>query len=104
MATLTKSRDYSVERADSRLHYLIRAWSCMPEQAIEWEEWDDEDRFDFELDWPVVEMDLNSLKRWHGEGLLTEDQRERYEELMRLVTAYRPLLDRMFSEPARTAK
>ena len=98
MDTLVKTDAYSADHADGNLDYLLREWQSIPSLAEEWDEWDDGDRLNFELDWPVRESYLKLLSRWNDEGLLTTDQRERYHGLLRLVGTTRPLLERLFLE------
>ena len=63
-----------------------------------WHEWDEDSRFSFDIDWPVVEDRLHLLKHWAGQGKMTPDQSHRYEQLLRLVDEQRPTLERLLAE------
>ena len=43
------------ERIDPYLDYLFRAWQALPEVARVWAEWQDHDRLDFVVEWPIRE-------------------------------------------------
>lgn len=88
----------SQQRVDRHLDYLLREWQSVPRLAEEWVEWEDHDRFDFWIEWPIREGRLRDLQRWDKQGLLTATQRERYAELLGLITRYRPVLDELFAE------
>ena len=73
------------ERIDPYLDYLFR-------------EWEDHDRLDFVVEWPIREDRLHQLREWAAQGLFTPEQQARYDELLQLIACHRPLLDRLLDE------
>ena len=96
--TISKAGIYEYEYADRLLDQLIGFWRKFPEFVEEWAEWDEFDRLVYVEDWPVTAMKLSDLQRWNEEGLLNEEQRRRFGELMGYVEQYRGTLDRLFRE------
>ena len=88
------------ERIDPYLDYLFRAWQALPEVAKVWAEWEDHDRLDFVVEWPIREDHFHQLEEWVSQGLLTPEQQARYDELLQLIACHRPLLDRLLDEDA----
>ncbi len=97
MAQVTSQTDQAT-RIDRYLDYLCREWEDIPEVAGEWNEWEDHDRLDFVVEWPIREDRLHQLREWLAQGLLTSGQQARYEELLQLIARHRPLLDRLLDE------
>jgi hypothetical protein len=85
-------------RVDRSLDYLFRAWEGVPHLAAEWDDWDEHSRFSFALDWPIREDRLHQLGLWAAQGLLTPAQRARYDDLLALVAAHRPTLERLLAD------
>ena len=52
------------ERIDPYLDYLFRAWQALPEVAKVWAEWEDHDRLDFVVEWPIREDHFHQLEEW----------------------------------------
>lgn len=88
----------SQQRIDPYLDYLFREWESVPQLAEEWEGWEDHDRLDFFVEWPIREDHLHQLRDWNERGLLTLAQRGRYEELLGLIARHRPVLEGLFAE------
>ncbi len=86
------------ERIDPYLDYLFREWEYVPELAREWAEWDELDRLDYVVEWPIREDRLHELAQWAEQGLLTPEQRARYDMLLRLVSRHRPVLEALFDD------
>ena len=86
------------EQIDTYLDYLQKTWAGIALDAEEWAEWDDDSRLIFELNWAVPEDHLAQLNEWARQGQITAEQRARYDQLLRLVAANRPLLNRMLAE------
>ncbi len=86
------------ERIDPYLDYLFRAWQALPDVAKVWAEWEDHDRLDFVVEWPIREDHLYQLQEWAAQGLFTPEQQARYDELLQLIARHRPLLDRLLNE------
>jgi hypothetical protein len=72
-------------RIDRYLTYLFDQWCQLPEMAAEWDEWDDLSRLTFVLNWGVPADRLAQLRGWAAQGLLTPEQRERFDALEHLV-------------------
>ncbi len=83
---------------DHYLTYLAATWESVPLEAQEWHEWDEDSRLVYELNWAVPEDRLHSLRQWADQGMLTPAERARYDQLLRLVERYRPLLDELLRE------
>jgi hypothetical protein len=86
-------------KVDHYLDYLTAEWVAIPDLAAEWAEWDEDDRLDFVLEWPIREDRLLlQLRQWNATGLLTPQQRQRYAALQRLIRRQRPTLERLLAE------
>lgn len=83
---------------DDYLTYLFREWAAMPQFAAEWAEWDEDDRFVYAEGWGVPPDRLLTLRRWAAQGHLSPEQKQRYEELERLVDKHLHLLAEMLGE------
>ena len=97
MAQVTPKADQAT-RIDRYLDYLFREWEDVPEVAREWGEWEDHDRLDFVVEWPIREDRLHQLHEWASRGLFTPEQQARFDELLQLIACHRPLLDRLLAE------
>ena len=85
-------------RIEHYLEYLSSQWEGVPELAAEWDEWDQDSRLTFILNWGVPADRLHCLTQWAAAGLLTPDQSDRYDRLMRLVEQHGPTLRRLLTE------
>jgi hypothetical protein len=97
VASLTKESELAAW-IDHSLKYLIAEWSDIPVVAAGWDTWEEPDRLDFVLEWPLREMRLDELRHWQAEGRLTALQQIRFEELERLIQCNRPTVDRLLAE------
>lgn len=97
MAQVTEDRQLR-EQIDDYLDYLVNSWQGVPRLAADWEEWDEDSRLVFDVNWAIPEDRLLQLRGWAEQGLLSASQRARYEMLEAQVAEYRPLLDRMLAE------
>jgi len=86
------------ERIDDYLTYLVKRWQGIPRLAAEWDDWDEDSRLVFDLNWAVAEDRLVQLQGWEEQGQLTAEQRARLRDLKVLVAEYRPVLVRMLAE------
>lgn len=77
---------------DDYLDYLEREWRRLPAIARAWSTWDDDERLDFVVEWPIREDRLQQLQQWSNRGAFTRTQHDRHDDLVRLVEEYRPLL------------
>lgn len=80
------------------LDYLTKTWRGIPLDAREWDEWDEDSRLDYVLDWGVPADRLHSMREWAAEGLLTEGQMVRFRALLELVARYQYLVDAMLDD------
>ena len=80
------------ERIEHELGYARREWGAIPSYVAAWEQWDEDERLDFVIEWPIRESALTLLRGWASQGLLTLDQRREYEDILCTVAKYRPLL------------
>jgi hypothetical protein len=83
---------------DDYLDYLIREWKGIPLLEQEWDEWDEHSKLVFVLDWGVPSDRLSQLRVWADQGLLSSDQRRRYDELRQLVAQHGPWIERILAE------
>ena len=97
MAEVTHLPDV-LERTENYLDYLFVEFRAIPEVAAEWEEWEEPDRLDYVIEWPIREDRLQQLAGWATAGLLTPAQRARYDALLALVAEQRPTIDRLLAE------
>jgi hypothetical protein len=97
MAQVMPGRTVS-QQIDASLDYLKRTWEGIPLDAAEWHEWDDHSRLVYELNWGVPESYLAQLEEWAMQGHLTGAQQARYDELLHVVAANRPVLETMLAE------
>ena len=86
------------DKIEFALDYLLREWSGVQELAGEWNNWDEDSRLVFELNWAVPEDWLHQLQQWAEQGVLTPEQRCRYADLLKLVAQQRPTLERLLAD------
>ena len=86
------------ERIELMLAYLGREWNDVPRYIVEWDTWDEDEKLDFVLEWPMWEDALTSLKRWADAGLLAPSEQEEYEDILCTVAKQRPLLAPLLAE------
>lgn len=79
-------------RIEDFLQYLLREWQDLPWVASEWDSWEEHERLNFVLEWPIREDRLQQLRQWERAGMLNLEQRERYERLLDLVEQHRQTL------------
>lgn len=77
---------------------FLGEWKDIPVVAVEWEEWEDHEQLDFVLEWTIREDRLHQLQGWCEQGLFTPVQQARYDELLQLVTRYRPMLEQRLKD------
>lgn len=97
MASLTEQTELAAW-IDKSLDYLANEWADIPEVAAGWDTWEEPDRLDFVLEWPLREMRLHELQRWEAEGRLTAAQQQRFKELECVIHRHRPTVDRLLAE------
>jgi hypothetical protein len=80
---------------DHLLKWAIAAWEELPEVEREIDGWRLEDQLVFTEEWPIEEDRLRRLAEYARVGDLTEAQRLRYQELLKLVEERQPIIDRL---------
>jgi hypothetical protein len=83
---------------DRSLDYLIGEWEALPEIDSEWDAWEEADRFDFVIEWPLRTDRLRQLQQWDAEGRFTPAQRRRYEQLQQLIQRHSATLERLLAD------
>lgn len=97
MAKVAQDRQLR-ERIEGFLKYALDEWSSVPEYAAEFDSWDWPDQIVFIHEWDIRESAVAELTAYAQEGLLTLDQRSRYEELQALVARHRPQIEELRRE------
>lgn len=80
---------------DHYLDYLFDEWADIPQLAAEWPKLERHDQLDFIHEWPIKESYLARLREYVEQDLLTSAQRDRQEQLLRLVHEHRPTAERL---------
>jgi hypothetical protein len=83
---------------DDYIAYLIREWQAIPEVAAAWDQFEEPDRLDFVLEWPIKEDRLQMLRRWAKTEAMTPDQCGRFAELLEIVDRQKPLLQQLLDD------
>lgn len=84
---------------DYYLDYQFQAWESISEYVEWWPEMDGTQREVFHLEWVgITESRLHQLQRWVEQGLLTDSQYARYEELQQRIAQFRPLIERLLRD------
>ncbi len=78
-----------------QLDWSLWQWDRLSEIEAEIDGWDLLDQLDFIEEWPLEEERLLRLEGHAAEGAMTPDQRQRYEDLKRLVAQNRPIIRRL---------
>ena len=86
------------QRIEHSLAYLLREWAGLPDLAAEWDEWDEDSKLDFVIDWGVPADRLHQLRQWAEQDLLTLEQWAQYDQLMALVAKHQPILDELLKD------
>lgn len=88
--TTTSSSDI-----DELLDNLTYSWRRIPDVATTFSTWDELERLDFIMEWPIQEDDLERLTEPIAAGQITAEQRRRFDALLCLIEENRPMLDRL---------
>jgi predicted NUDIX family NTP pyrophosphohydrolase len=80
---------------DHLLRWAVAAWEGLAEVEREIDSWDLLDQLVFTEEWPLEEERLRRIAEHARAGDLTEAQRLRYQELLKLVERQRPIIDRI---------
>ena len=83
------------EDVDRLLEMGLYHWTRLPEVEREIGGWPLIDQLDFVVELPLEETRLDRLRAHAERGEMAEGQRARYEELLRLVDANRPIAERL---------
>lgn len=95
MAQVTTSTQQHI---DILLCGLLEKWNDLPNVVATIDEWDVVDQIVYVEEWPVVEQRLKMLTEYAAEGVLSPDQRNRYDALLQLIQRHRPLVARLYEE------
>jgi hypothetical protein len=80
---------------DHLLKWAVAAWEGLTEVEQEIDSWDLIDQIVFIEEWPLEEERLRRLAEHARANGMTEAQRIRYEDLLRLVERQRPIIERL---------
>ncbi len=93
----TKTRQLTeTERADKYLADLEAEWTAVPSIAAAWPTWDEADRLDLQIEWPIRKDRLMALDQLAAAGQLSPGQRDRLNALKAIISKNRPLLIDLF--------
>ena len=81
--------------ADHVLKWAFAAWKELPEVEREIDGWDLLDQLRFTEEWQIEEDRLWRLAELDRAGDLSQAQRARYRELLKLVDERRPIIERI---------
>lgn len=94
------SKVHPEKAIDTLLEFLDGFWRHdLPEYAASWDALDPGVRLTFVVDWPSWEGEAEELHEFVTAGDLTREQQWRYDALLAVMAANRPLLDRLLAEP-----
>lgn len=80
---------------DELLDGLEFHWRRLPDVAARFSDWDDMERLDFIMEWPLQEDDLELLSELIAEGNPTAELSDRFDKLLGVVERNRSILDRL---------
>jgi hypothetical protein len=83
------------EHIELLLGHSADRWQRLPEVARDIDSWDLIDQISFIEEWPLEEQRLDMLERYACQGVMTLDQRQRFDDLKRLVARNRPIIERL---------
>lgn len=83
------------QQIDEALDAAFAEWRGVHGDATEWNEWDEDSKLLYKLEWGLAEDRLGRLRAWAASGAMIAEQRARYEELLQLVEQTRPLLKQL---------
>ena len=84
---------------DELLDGLEFHWGRLPQVATEFETWDEMERLDFLMEWPIQEDYLELLTELIAGSEPTPEQRSRFDDLLSIVEHGRPILDALMRGP-----
>lgn len=82
-------------KVDRLLDDLLAAWEALPTVEREIDQWDLIDQIDYVEEWAPKEDQADRLRQLMASPGVTEEQRQRYEHLQRLMWTNRPILERL---------
>jgi hypothetical protein len=95
VAEVTDRVSQDVERL---LAWLTLEWERVPQVAQEIDQWDLMEQLHFTEEWPLEEDRLLTLQRYAARGVLSADQRARFEALQRIIARHRPILQQILGK------
>lgn len=97
MASVTQQTELATW-IDESLDYLAGEWEAIPEIAADWDNWEEYNRLDFVIEWPLREDRFHQLQQWCVDGLLSTIQLRRWQALQELIDRNRPTLERLLED------
>ena len=85
-------------RANWLLDYIDGVCMDVDEAERDWEQWSAHDRLEFRFGWPLVVDKLRALQDIAQRGLLTQPQRDRYDQVLSALDSRRSALDRLLAD------
>jgi hypothetical protein len=91
------SHPLAADQIDREIAVALEDWASLPQMEDEWDEWDDDSRFSFLVDWPVIEERTARVLALEASFLPGDDRVDRVRMLRDLVERNRPVLARLRS-------
>jgi hypothetical protein len=85
------------QRIEFALSYLLRRWQAIPDDAADWDMWDNVDKEVYQLEWAIPKSHLAELESLVQQGLLNAAQPEQYDKLVTLIKENQPILEETFA-------
>jgi hypothetical protein len=80
---------------DHLLHWAAVAWDELVTVEQEIDSWEQIEQIVYLEEWPIEEDRLRRLDRHARAGDLSDEQRVRYRDLLKLVAERRPIIERL---------
>ncbi|MDP9439484.1 MAG: hypothetical protein M3P49_12205 [Actinomycetota bacterium] len=88
------------EKIDWLIGHVERRLGSLPEVETRFGEWDEDEQVAFVMEWSIPEGNLRELEDLSEQGLMSEQQEERFAELQRLAEESAPILKRLWRASA----
>ena len=95
---------YNADRADLYLAPLRKEWGSVSSYASEWEQWSEDERLTFVLEWPGRVSGLSQLREWDADRRLSSEQAAALKQLEGLIKVEQPAVTRLLAEPSRSSR
>lgn len=84
---------------DHQIRVAKSRWERLPQINSHIDDWDTEEAEDVILDYDIEEERFERLKKSFLQGLMTQKQAIRFEELAEIITRNKPILERLRQAP-----